>query len=139
MAQVSTDTIRYYEKEGLITPAKKSHSGYRLYHPDALRRLHFIKHAKHAGFSLSEIRELLMLKNRKDACCNDVQRLAVEKKLQLEQKIKSLKIMSQTLTELLNIGTDKTKPLDQCPILAALERSLNLEKPASREEQENEH
>lgn len=124
IAQVSVDTIRYYEKEGLLNPAQKSGAGYRLYNQDAVRRLNFIKHAQHCGLSLSEIRELLDLKSRDDACCNDVRSVAIQKKLQLEHKIKSLKAMSQALSELIDVCTDSMKPLDACPILAALEESL---------------
>jgi MerR family Zn(II)-responsive transcriptional regulator of zntA len=63
LAGVSTDTLRYYEKEGLITPASKTGAGYRLYHDEALRRIRFIKHAQHCGFTLSDIQELLRLKH----------------------------------------------------------------------------
>lgn len=76
---MTTDTIRYYEKEGLLAPASKTAAGYRLYDEQAVRRLHFIKHAQQCGFSLMEIRELLALKERDDACCNDVHRVAIEK------------------------------------------------------------
>lgn len=124
LAQVSVDTIRYYEKEGLLSPAQKSGVGYRLYNEDAVRRLNFIKHAQHCGLALSEIRELLELKSRGDSCCSDVRSLAIQKKLQLENKIKSLKAMSQALSELIDVCAGDRKPLDECPILAALEASL---------------
>lgn len=123
-AQVSADGIRFYEREGLISPARKSASGYRLYTEEAIRRIHFIRHAQRCGFSLSEIRELLELKAHDRACCNDVYRVAVEKKLQLEAKIKALKTMSQALTRLIEICSHDSKPLDECPILGALESSM---------------
>lgn len=132
LAQVSVDTIRYYEKEGLLSPAQKSGAGYRLYHEDAVRRLNFIRHAQHCGLSLSEIRELLELQNRDDSCCNDVRSLAIQKKLQLENKIKSLKAMSQALNELIDVCTGDRKPLDECPILAALESSISKQHHDSR-------
>jgi DNA-binding transcriptional MerR regulator len=124
MAQVSTDTVRYYEKEGLLSPVRKSDAGYRLYNEEAVRRLNFIKHAQHCGLSLSEIRELLEIKKRNDSCCNDVRTVAIHKKLQLESKIKALQAMSNALTELIDVCTDDGKPADECPILAALETSL---------------
>lgn len=123
-ADVSIDTIRYYERHGLLSPAQKSGAGYRLYNDEAVRRLNFIKHAQHCGLSLAEIRQLLELKGQDDACCEDVRRLVVQKKRQLEQKIKSLKAMSQALSALIAICVDDAKPLDACPILAALEASL---------------
>ena len=125
---VTSDAIRYYEKEGLLTPTTKTRAGYRLYNEDAMRRLRFIKQAQHCGFSLSEIRELLTLKNSDAACCKDVRSVAIEKKLQLAHKIKALQIMSQALTELITICNDEAKPLDECPILAALETSMAKQK-----------
>lgn len=124
MAQVSADTVRYYEKEGLLSPVRKSDAGYRLYNEEAVRRLNFIKHAQHCGLSLSEIRELLEIKKRNDSCCNDVRTVAVHKKLQLESKIKALQEMSNALSKLIEVCTDDMKPADECPILAALETSL---------------
>lgn len=125
---VTSDAIRYYEKEGLLTPTTKTGAGYRLYNEDAVRRLRFIKQAQHCGFSLSEIRELLTLKNSDAACCKDVRSVAIDKKLQLAHKIKALQIMSQALTELITICNDEAKPLDECPILAALETSMAKQK-----------
>jgi DNA-binding transcriptional MerR regulator len=124
LAEVSIDTIRYYERHNLLSPAQKSGAGYRLYNDEAVRRLHFIKHAQHCGLSLAEIRQLLDLKRQDDSCCEDVRSLAIQKKLQLEHKIKSLKAMSQALSDLIAICVDDAKPLDACPILAALETSL---------------
>ena len=123
-AHVTTDTVRYYEKAGLLTPTAKTGAGYRLYDEEALRRLRFIKQAQQSGFSLSEISELLALKNSDEACCKDVKSVAIAKKLQLEHKIKALQVMSQALTELIAICNDEARPLDACPILAALENSM---------------
>lgn len=123
-ADVTTDTVRYYEKEGLLTPSKRTGAGYRLYGEDAVRRLRFIKQAQQCGFSLKEIREVLALKNNDAACCKDVRSVAIEKKLQLEHKIRALQVMSRALSELIAICGDETRPLDECPILAALENSM---------------
>jgi Zn(II)-responsive transcriptional regulator len=123
-AGVSIDTLRYYEKEGLIAPASRSESGYRLYNDEAVRRIRFIKHSQHCGFTLSEIQEVLALKRSDAACCKDVRQLAIEKKLQIEYKIKTMRAMSKALDELIVTCNDETKPLDDCPILAALENSL---------------
>lgn len=123
-AGVTPDTVRYYEKEGLLAPARKSDAGYRLYDEDAARRLRFIRQAQQCGFSLSEIRELLTLKNSNAACCKDVKSVAIVKKLQLEHKIRALQAMSGALSGLIAICDDETRPLDECPILAALESSM---------------
>jgi len=121
---VTPDTVRYYEKEGLLAPARKSDAGYRLYDEDAARRLRFIRQAQQCGFTLLEIRELLTLKNSDAACCKDVKSVAIAKKLQLEHKIRALQAMSDALSGLIAICDDETRPLDECPILAALENSM---------------
>lgn len=131
-ADVTTDTVRYYEKEGLLAPARKTDAGYRLYDDAAIRRLRFIKQAQHCGFSLAEIRELLALKNSDAACCKDVRSVAIEKKLHLEHKIKALRVMSQALSDLITICDDDTRPLEECPILAALESSMALQLKGNR-------
>ena len=123
-AQVSADSIRFYEREGLIHPAQKTASGYRLYTEEAIRRLGFIKHAQQCGFSLAEIRELLELRSDDQSCCDDVYRLAIEKKLQLETKVKALNAMSRALSGLIEICSRDEKSLEECPILGALEAGL---------------
>jgi MerR family Zn(II)-responsive transcriptional regulator of zntA len=122
LAQTSTDTLRYYEREGLIKPADRSESGYRLYDKDSARRIHFIKQTQHCGFTLTEIRDLLVLRNRDAACCGDVRSRAIEKKLQLEHKIKAMKSMSKALDHLIADCANEARPVGECTILAALEQ-----------------
>jgi DNA-binding transcriptional MerR regulator len=131
LAKVSADTLRYYERERLVKPAAKSESGYRLYERDALQRIRFIKQAQQCGFSLAEVRALLTLRSNDAARCRDVRRLALEKKLQLEAKINAMKVMSKALTNLIDQCNADGRPLDDCPILAALERA-NLVRRTSR-------
>lgn len=131
-SDATADAIRYYEKQGLLAPARKTDSGYRLYDDAAVRRLRFIKQAQHCGFSLTEIRELLVLKSSDAACCKDVRSVAIEKKLHLEHKIKALRVMSQALSELITICADEAKPLEECPILAALENSMEKQSKGNR-------
>jgi DNA-binding transcriptional MerR regulator len=129
-AGISADTLRYYEDEGLIAPAGKSEGGYRLYGEDAIRRIGFIKHAQHCGFTLTEIWELLALRAEDSACCGDVRQRAVGKKLQLEHKIRAMQAMSQALDRLIADCAGGSLPLDDCPILAALD-AINGAKPGS--------
>jgi len=121
LSGVSVDTLRYYEREALIAPTRKSGGGYRLYDENSVRRVHFIKQAQQCGFALAEIREFLLLRGRDSACCNDVRKLAIEKKLQLEQKIKTLRAMSTALDGLIADCTDAHGAIADCPILAAFE------------------
>ncbi len=128
LAQVSADTLRYYERERLIAPAAKSAGGYRLYERDALRHIRFIKQAQQCGFTLTEIRALLALRGNNSACCRDVRRVALEKKLQLEAKVKAMRVMSKALSHLINECSADNRPLDDCPILASLERANGVKR-----------
>ena len=123
LAEVSVDTLRYYEREKLIEPADRSGSGYRLYDKDSARRIHFIKQAQHCGFTLAEIRELLVLRSRDAACCGDVRNRAIEKKLQLEHKIRAMKSMSKALDHLIADCANEAHPVEECTILAALDQA----------------
>lgn len=125
-AQTTADSIRFYEREGLLSPAGRSASRYRLYTDEAVRRIVFIKHAQQCGFSLTEIRELLEIKSADRSCCDDVYRVAVEKKLQLEARIRALRTMSDALTGLIEICSRDEKPVEECPILGALEKSMSV-------------
>jgi MerR family Zn(II)-responsive transcriptional regulator of zntA len=120
---VSNDTLRYYEQERLISPAAKSPAGYRLYDRDSVRHIHFIRHAQSCGFTLAEIRELLAVRDRDKACCGDIRTRAIEKKLQIEQKIRAMKAMSKALDHLITECADEAQPVKECAIIAALERA----------------
>ena len=123
LANVSADSLRFYEREGLIAPTSKSDAGYRLYAEQAIQRLCFIAQAKQCGFTLAEINELLAVQSAHSACCNDVRRKVVEKKLQLEGRIKAMKAMSKALDVLIADCSAGEIPVADCPILSALERA----------------
>lgn len=129
MAGVSADTLRYYETEGLLAPTSKTTAGYRLYDNDAVRRIRFVKHAQACGFTLSDIKELLTLKSKDSACCEDVRSLVVEKKLRIEHKLKTLQAMSRALDSLIHSCDGGRSPTDDCPILGALDDSLRETSP----------
>ena len=120
-AHLSANALRFYEREGLLSPTSKTASGYRLYDEVALARVRFIRHAQHCGFTLVEVNELLTLRSKDAACCDDVRRLAVEKKLRLEAKIKSMRSMSEAL-DLLIADCPGGAPVGDCPILSAMEQ-----------------
>ncbi len=126
LVDVSIDTLRYYEREGLIEPVDRSESGYRVYDKESARRIHFIKQAQHCGFTLAEIRELLVLRGREKACCGDVRSRAIEKKLQIEHKIRVMRAMSKALDQLIAECADEAQPVKECTIIAALERATVL-------------
>lgn len=124
LTETSTDTLRYYEREGLIEPAERTRSGYRLYDKGSERRIRFIRQAQHCGFTLTEIRDLLALRNRDTACCGDVRNRAIEKKLQLEHKIKAMKSMSKALDRLIADCANEAQPVEECTIIATLEQAV---------------
>ncbi len=124
---VSADALRYYEREGLVAPNAKTGSGYRLYQQDAVQRLHFIQQAQACGFTLAEIRELLHLRQSERACCSDIRRRAIEKREQLAAKIQAMQTISAGLDALIAECTDGARTLDDCPILAAMERGNRSE------------
>ena len=123
LADVSANAVRFYEREGLMHVPAKTESGYRLYGPDAVQRLRFIKQAQHCGFTLSEIQALLQLGDEASSCCNDVRSKVVEKKLELEARIKAMKAMSKELDQLIAGCSNDARPAEDCSILASLSGS----------------
>ncbi len=116
---LSVETIRYYEKEGLLEKPRRKESGYRQYNHDVIARLSFIQQAKELGFSLKEIGELLSIKSDKNNVCDDVKQLAQQKLVNIESKIKLLQRMKRSLKKLVNVCPSKA-PVSDCPILEAL-------------------
>ncbi len=122
-AEVNIDTIRYYERRGLILPLRRKESGYRQYLDDAVVRIRFIRHAKELGFSLDEIAELLSLKLDPKTKCGDIKKHAQRKIVEIEGKIRMLERMRQTLVRLTNV-CEEGRQVSECPILEALDQDL---------------
>ncbi|HHL40870.1 MAG TPA: heavy metal-responsive transcriptional regulator [Deltaproteobacteria bacterium] len=131
-AGVNLQTIRYYERKGLLLPAGRTASGYRLYDEDALKRLLFIRHAKELGFTLEEIRGLMELRVGSGTACGKVRERAGAKLASVERKIEALKTIRRILRELID-ACGKRRPTEECPILKAIEeRDLKAEKEKKR-------
>src|SRR5690625_3524832 len=94
---VSAKMIRYYEQTGLIPPARRNQSGYRVYSDNDIHRLHFIRQARDLGFSVGEIGALLDLWNNSDRHSADVKKLAQAHISELREKIANLQNMADTL------------------------------------------
>ncbi len=99
-AHVKTDSVRFYERQRLLSPVRKTSSGYRLYAEDAVRRIAFVKHAQRCGFSLAEIRDLLEMRDGVPRPASEVHRFLHEKRTQVEVTITALQAMSKYLSEL---------------------------------------
>ncbi len=119
-AGVGVETVRFYEREGLITEPMRSGSGYRQYPEEAVSRIRFIRRAKELGFALREVRELLSLRVAPDTSTTEVKAHAQAKMADIEQKIRMLRRMKKTLEDLTD-ACDGCGPVGDCPILGALE------------------
>lgn len=119
-AQVNVETVRYYERRGLIPEPHRRESGYREYSQEAVACLQFIKRAKEMGFSLKEISDLLSLRVGPDATCGDVKRRAERKLADIEEKLQALQRMKKALTKLAAACRGRG-PTSECPILEVLE------------------
>ncbi|NER38914.1 MAG: heavy metal-responsive transcriptional regulator [Oscillatoria sp. SIO1A7] len=100
---LSVKTVRYYEEIGLLVPTvKRSESGYRLFDERVLGRLAFIKRASSLGLSLSEIKEILEIRDRGELPCGEVKQLLLGKVEAIEEQIKALSILRSELVGLLS-------------------------------------
>lgn len=120
-AGVGVETLRFYEREGLIAEPERRPSGYRQYTPEAVRRVRFIRHAKDLGFTLKEVQELLDLRVHPESTCADVRSRAKDKINDIEERIASLKRMKTALSRLARRCRGKG-PTSGCPILEELDR-----------------
>lgn len=117
---VNVQTIRYYERRGLLATPGRTASGYRQYLPDSVTRLRFIRHAQELGFSLSEVQELLDLRVQDGAACDAVAHKTRQKIELVEQRIRDLTRLNRTLKRLAAACNERRRT-DPCPILEALE------------------
>ena len=118
-AGVHIETLRYYERRGLIEKPPRSASNYRQYPEDAARRVRFIKRAQELGFSLNDIKELLSLRVAPEADCAEVRAHAEAKIKAIDEKIGALTAMKHALSALVAECVGEG-PLTDCPILEAI-------------------
>lgn len=115
-ADVPIDTIRYYERRGLVEPAERTGAGYRLFDPDAVDRLRFIKKAQGLGFTLEEARQFLLYGSPDSADVAEVKALALRKVEDLQAQIDGITRMKSVL-ERLAVECAGRGPAHECPIL----------------------
>ena len=116
-SDVRTDTIRYYEKLGLLLPEERSKAGYRLYNDNSMRIVKFILRAKDLGFRLEEIKTLLTLKASQTATCQDMLERTDQKLEEAKANLKRLNNIHSALEKLLEACPGGKMPLSECPIL----------------------
>jgi MerR family transcriptional regulator, copper efflux regulator len=116
---LSIETLRFYERSGLIPEPPRKESGYRQYPEEIIPVLKFIRNAKDLGFTLNEIKELLSLRCTPGATKSDVRDRTNRKIAEIDRKIAMMERMKKTLTNLVK-GCDGKGPASECPILDAL-------------------
>lgn len=119
-AGVGVETVRFYEREGLIPEPPRRASGYRQYPPATVRRLVFIRRAKELGFTLRQIGQLLGLRVHPDQACGPVRQAAEAKIVEVQQRIDDLQRIKTVLLDLVEACGDERETSD-CPILRALD------------------
>lgn len=118
-AELAPETLRHYERLGLIQPSRRSESNYRLYDASALQRLRFIRRAQALGFSLPDIGQLLGLHARGDADMAQVRQVAEQRVAEIDQRLDDLRRLREGLQQLLQ-ACPGHGPTAGCPILGAL-------------------
>lgn len=119
--RAGVETVRFYEREGLLVEPQRRQSGYRQYQSDTVDRLLFIRRAKELGFTLKEIKELLALRVDEDRTCADVRQQAEAKIADIEDRIRSLQRMKRALVKVTK-QCSGNGPTSDCPILESIER-----------------
>jgi MerR family copper efflux transcriptional regulator len=100
LAGVAVETIRFYERERLLNKPQRKASGYRIFGPDVVNRIRFIKHVKALGFSLKEIRELLFLRIDSRGMSKEFRKRIESKIAQIDRRVKTLSKVRNALAQI---------------------------------------
>ena len=130
-AGVNVETVRFYERKGLIAQPSRPQAGYRRYDPQTGRRIRFIREAQELGFSLTEIRQLLALRVDPRTSCVEVKSAAEAKIGSIDEKIEALKTMRKALVVITDTCSGEG-PTTECPILDALDRAATKKRGGER-------
>ncbi|MBL8239984.1 MAG: heavy metal-responsive transcriptional regulator [Bryobacterales bacterium] len=118
---VNVETIRYYERNGLLPKAPRTASGYRRFSVEYVTRLRFIRHAQELGFTLKDIKELLAIRVKPGSSCSDVRRKAESKIADIDERIRQLQAIREGLHQITATCSGQG-PATNCSILEALIR-----------------
>ena len=129
LAGVNIQTLRFYERRGLIEEPPRRPSGYREYPPDSVLRVRFIKRAQQLGFTLAEVQELLRLREDPKIPCKQVRSTAEAKIADIEEKLRRLRAMRSALGTL--VASCAANRKHHCPLLEALDDAVK--RPARKE------
>ena len=126
-AGTGIETIRFYERKGLLAQPPRPNGKYREYPKEAVAKIRFIKCAKELGFSLTEISALLSLQANPKATCANVKQRAEAKISAIQERVKGLQTMKRALEKLVK-SCSGSGPLDDCPIIDCFETQEKKEK-----------
>jgi MerR family mercuric resistance operon transcriptional regulator len=115
---VNIETIRYYEKIGVMPEPERTAGGYRVYGPEHVKRLHFVRRGRELGFSLDELRGLLLLVDGHSYTCAQVHALTVEHLKDIRQKISDLKRLERVMSDM--AASCSRDQIPECPVIDAL-------------------
>lgn len=119
-ADVNVQTVRYYERRGLVPAPPRTDSGYRQYPRDSVARVRFIKRAQRLGFSLREIAKLLDLRVHPRSNCTEMRMKAEGKRAEIDGKIEALRDLRTALDDVI-AACESNTPTEECPMIASLE------------------
>lgn len=125
LAGVGVETVRFYEREGLLEEPPRRASGYQQYPKEVIKQICFIKRAQQLGFSLKEIAELLMLRVDAEASCEQVKERTAAKLTEVERKIVELQHMRQALLQVASLCAGEG-PKSRCPMLDVLDSGSEM-------------
>lgn len=126
LADVTPDTIRYYEKQQMMSHDVRTEGGFRLYGDEDLRRLRFIRHGRQLGFSLEAIRELLSIRvDPEHHTCQESKSIVQARLTEVEARIDELQVMRQSLQRLNDACCGTAHSSVYCSILEALEQGTD--------------
>jgi len=120
---VSSDTIRYYERRGILSESPRTVSGYRMYGQDAIERVRLVQRALQLGFTLAELSEILQVRDRGGVPCHRVLKMTEEKLCSLEQQIQELRCTQRYMRQLVRqwrVKLAHTKPGNKAMLLHSL-------------------
>ena len=129
---VSTDTLRHYERLGVLARPRRTEAGYRLYSPEAVERVQLIQRALSIGFSLAELVGILRVRDRGGAPCKQVRALAEAKLKQLDVRLHELRLMRKHLQHLIASWDERLNRTTQGERAGLLEMLSSRPSPPSR-------
>lgn len=121
-AGVGVETVRFYERKGLIRKPLKKDSGFRIYSHEAVTRIRFIRRAQELGFTLREVKELVELQSKRKMTGGQVQKKADIKIQEIRQKISDLKKMEESLSQLSKVCGEADQAFKECCFLDCFEQ-----------------